>query len=237
MDTFDIAATSGNDNPPTMSSQEIADLLETRHDSVKRTIKRLAKKGVIQLPPMVEVSNHLGQGVEEYQVGKRDSYVVVAQLSPEFTARVVDRWQKLEGERLTAPAIDPAKLLNDPAALRGLLLENVEKVLALQAEVAAMTPKAEALARLAAADGSMCLTDAAKTLQHRPKDVIQKMRTGWIYSRQGGGYIAYQDKIQKGYLEHKTTTVSRQDGTEKVVTQVRVTPKGLVKLAEELGQH
>lgn len=80
----------------TMSSQEIADLLETRHDSVKRTVKRLAKKAVIQLPPLVEVANHLGQGVEEYRIGKRDSYVVVAQLSPEFTARLVDRWQQLE---------------------------------------------------------------------------------------------------------------------------------------------
>ncbi len=29
--------------------------------------------------------------------GKRDSIVVVAQLSPEFTARLVDCWQELEG--------------------------------------------------------------------------------------------------------------------------------------------
>lgn len=28
--------------------------------------------------------------------GKRDSIIVVAQLSPEFTARLVDRWQELE---------------------------------------------------------------------------------------------------------------------------------------------
>jgi len=31
-------------------------------------------------------------------VGGRDSYVVVAQLSPEFTAWLVDRWQELEAE-------------------------------------------------------------------------------------------------------------------------------------------
>jgi phage regulator Rha-like protein len=28
--------------------------------------------------------------------GKRDSIIVVAQLSPEFTARLVDRWNELE---------------------------------------------------------------------------------------------------------------------------------------------
>lgn len=46
--------------------------------------------------PIGEVKNHLGQTVIVYQVCKRDSFVVVAQLSPEFTAALVDRWQELE---------------------------------------------------------------------------------------------------------------------------------------------
>src|SRR3546814_6532911 len=79
-----------------MSSREIADLVDSRHDDVKRSIVRLAERGVIQLPPMAGVRNHLGQTVQEYRIGKRDSYVIVAQLSPEFTARLVDRWQELE---------------------------------------------------------------------------------------------------------------------------------------------
>jgi phage regulator Rha-like protein len=84
------------------SSREIPELVESRHDSVKRTIERLAERGVIQLPPLVGVKNHLGQQVLAYHVGKRDSYVIVAQLSPEFTARLVDRWQELEAEKAGA---------------------------------------------------------------------------------------------------------------------------------------
>lgn len=80
----------------TMTSQEIADLVGSRHDDVKRSIGRLAGRGVIQLPPMAEVKNHIGQAVSVYQICKRDSFVVVAQLSPEFTAALVDRWQELE---------------------------------------------------------------------------------------------------------------------------------------------
>lgn len=80
----------------TMSSREIADLVNSRHDDVKRSIARLADRSVIQLPPLAEVKNHLGQTVAEYLVCKRDSFVVVAQLSPEFTAALVDRWQELE---------------------------------------------------------------------------------------------------------------------------------------------
>lgn len=80
--------------PETMTSAEIAEVVSSRHDDVKRSIKRLAEKGIIQLPPMAEVRNHLGQAVQVYHVGERDSYVVVAQLSPEFTAALVDHWQK-----------------------------------------------------------------------------------------------------------------------------------------------
>ncbi len=84
----------------TMSSQEIAELVGSRHDNVRTTIQRLAARGVIQLPAMQEVQNHLRQGVATYvfsgEKGKRDSLVVVAQLSPEFTGAIVDRWQELE---------------------------------------------------------------------------------------------------------------------------------------------
>lgn len=82
----------------TMSSQEIAELVGKRHDNVKRTIETLVERKTIQLPQIEEVKNHLGQTVEQYQVCKRDSFVVVAQLSPEFTAALVDRWQALEDQ-------------------------------------------------------------------------------------------------------------------------------------------
>lgn len=87
-------------HPATMSSREIADLVESRHDNVKRTMERLSERGVIRFTPTEETS-HEGAGarsVEVYRVNKRDSFVVVAQLCPEFTARLVDRWQELEAQ-------------------------------------------------------------------------------------------------------------------------------------------
>lgn len=81
----------------TMSSREMADLTEKRHDSVKRTIETLIEKGVISQPQIVDGPKAANGVVEKhYLIGKRDSYIVVAQLSPEFTARIVDRWQELE---------------------------------------------------------------------------------------------------------------------------------------------
>lgn len=95
-------------NKPSMSSLEIAEMVGSRHDSVKRTIERLADSGIIQLPPTVKVenkqSNSPNRFVEVYNFegdgGKRDSIIVVAQLYPEFTARLVDRWRELEEERV-----------------------------------------------------------------------------------------------------------------------------------------
>lgn len=84
----------------TMSSREIAELVEQRHDNVKRTIETLGSKGVITLPQIEEVSNE-GAGpktISVYQLGKRDRLIVVAQLCPEFTAKIVDRWQELEAK-------------------------------------------------------------------------------------------------------------------------------------------
>lgn len=98
-----------------MTSKEIAELVEKRHDSVKRTIKTLAENGVIQLPQIVEVEDKQSLSPNSKSKAyifdadhKRDTYVVVAQLSPEFTARIVDRWQELESGKSSLRILDPA---------------------------------------------------------------------------------------------------------------------------------
>lgn len=222
----------------TMSSLDIATLVGSRHDKVKQSIERLSERGVIALPPMGEKAT-AGRPVAFYvfegEQGKRDSIVVVAQLSPEFTARLVDRWQELE-KQIASPAFDPIAALNDTEFLRGTLLTYSEKVIALEHKVEEMKPDVEALDRIAKADGSMCITNAAKHLQVQPKFLFKLMsESHWIYRRAGGkSWLAYQDRIQSGLLEHKVTTVERSDGTEKVVEQVLVTPKGLTKLSKML---
>ncbi|OGT89734.1 MAG: hypothetical protein A2286_10525 [Gammaproteobacteria bacterium RIFOXYA12_FULL_61_12] len=137
-----------------------------------------------------------------------------------------------------AQELDPIKILSDPAQMRGLLLMYTEKVIALESEVCELKPKAGALDRIAKADGSLCITDAAKNLQLRPRQLFNHLsHHHWIYRRGGrGGWIGYQDKIQSGYLEHKVASIEREDGTEKLVGSVLVTPLGLSVLAQNLNQ-
>lgn len=55
-----------------MTSLEISDLVESRHDKVKQSIERLASRGVIELPPTGEVRNHLGQTISVDRIASAD---------------------------------------------------------------------------------------------------------------------------------------------------------------------
>lgn len=84
-----------------MTSQQIADLVGSRHDTVKKSIERMIGRGVISKPPMadgIKAANGVATQVYIFsgEQGRLDSIVVVAQLSPEFTAALVKRWDELE---------------------------------------------------------------------------------------------------------------------------------------------
>lgn len=221
--------------PLTMSSREIAELVEKRHDNVKRTIETLADKGVITLPQFEEVSN-TGPGpktVEEYRVGKRDSYVIVAQLSPEFTARLVDRWQELEARAQQHPVTVPD--LTDPAVLVPLLTTYAQRTQLAEQKVVEMTPKAEAFDRLEASEGALTVRLAAKVL-----DIPERKFTAWLeanrwaYRQNGIGPLqAYVEKRNIRYLAHRPHTYrDRETGEDRTVAQMLVTPKGIARLAQ-----
>lgn len=218
-----------------MTSKEMATLTEKRHDNVKRLIESLANQGVISYP-QIEDGEKSANGVVErlYRVGKRDSYIIVARLSPEFTARLVDMWQQLEDAiaKATVPTV-PQTL---PEALR-LAADMAEQKAKADAALAIAAPKAQAFDRIANTEASLCITDAAKTLQIRPKQLTQLLcEHGWIYRRpMSSTWLAYQDRIQQGFLEHKVKSGERSDGPEWTSTQVRVTAKGLTKISEILA--
>lgn len=86
-------------NAAKMTSLDIEVVTGSRHSDVKRTIKRLAVRGTIELPPTAQISTATKPAevfVFSGDKAKRDSLIVVAQLSPEFTADIVDRWIYLE---------------------------------------------------------------------------------------------------------------------------------------------
>ena len=213
----------------TMSSQEIAELTGKQHKDVRRDIQNMEQELSRTFAQKSEPSTG-GRPSVIYLLPKRETLILVSGYSMTMRAKIIDRWQELEA----AQRPDPMVALNDPATMRALLLGYTEKVIALEGRVSELQPKAVALDRIANTDGSLCLMDTAKTLQVRPKDLIAWMKAHlWIFMRVGTSHwVGRAEKLNAGYLEHKVTTIHRTDGTERITTQVRVTPKGLAKLAE-----
>ncbi|AUC05516.1 DNA-binding protein [Acinetobacter lwoffii] len=95
-----------NHNQQGITSLDISELVQSELRAVNLSIERLAKRGVIQLPPMVKVENKQSLSPNKYtsayvfsgEQGKLDSITVVAQLCPEFTAALVKRWYDLENQ-------------------------------------------------------------------------------------------------------------------------------------------
>ncbi|EGJ2722428.1 TPA: Rha family transcriptional regulator [Escherichia coli] len=133
----------------TMSSLDIAELVGSRHGNVLRTIRNMMASGVIRETQneFVERINNLGKVVKdpvyvfEGEQGKRDSIVVVAQLSPEFTARLVDRWRELENARVQLKS--KAEILAEMAQMH---LEHERRINAVNAQVAEVSAQVSKVA-------------------------------------------------------------------------------------------
>jgi phage regulator Rha-like protein len=80
----------------TMSSREIAELVEARHNDVVATIERLSSKGLLRSSRETRRESTGGRPVDVYDLIERDTHLVVSGYSDEHRARVIDRWQELE---------------------------------------------------------------------------------------------------------------------------------------------
>ncbi|HCQ2490529.1 TPA: phage antirepressor KilAC domain-containing protein, partial [Escherichia coli] len=222
-----------NGNAIKMTSIEISELVGSRHDKVKQSIERMAARGVIRNPPMVvfEKINNLGllRGVEAYvfegEQGKRDSIIVVAQLSPEFTARLVDRWRELEEAAVNIP-----KTL--PEALR-LAADLAEQKMQLENQLAIAAPKVEFADRVGEASGIL-IGNFAKVVGIGPNKLFAWMRDHKILIASGSRRnVPMQEYMDRGYFTVKETAVNTNHGIQISFT-TKITGRGQQWLTRKL---
>ena len=230
----------------TMTSLELVDFINDHRKEGEATL--LHKQFLEKVPKVLgeetsakflaDLPDAYGRPRKGYRFPKREACLMAMSYSYDLQAMVFDRMTALE-EAAAKPAIDPMQVLNDPAAMRGLLLTYTEKVIALEERVGVLEPKADALDRIAGAEGMENITTAAKILQEQPKRLFNWLaQNRWIYRRAGGkSWLAYQDKIQAGYLTHKAYKQEDEETGEVTMREhVLLTAKGLSKLAALLGK-
>lgn len=208
----------------TMTSREISELVEKRHDNVKRTIETLLSRGAIA-SPQIEEKPTTGRTATEYRVGKRDSYVIVAQLSPEFTARLVDRWQELE-EQAAKPSLPD---FSNPVAAARAWADAEERRMLVQQQLEEAKPKAEFVDRYVnVGTGSKTFRQVAKLLDAKERDLRQFLQDRRVMYRLNGEWVAYQQHIDADRFETRTS----QAENGHVFNQAKFTPKGIAWIAE-----
>lgn len=223
-----------------MTSQQIADLVQSRHDDVKRSIERLVTSGVIVQPPMADEQSldTLGRSrttrvyVFEGDQGERDTTIIVAQLSPLFLGQVVDQWRFLKQQMLEM--VRPSYMIEDPVARAKKWIEEQTakqeaeaKLLEAAKEIEVMKPTVDAYELIAGKKGSMCFQDAYKFLG----GIKLKEMKQWMYDKKwinkdrfGRDSIGYYQNMN-GYLVEKITTHQ---------PQIRITYKGLAAMARQM---
>ena len=232
------------DNNLMVSSLKIAEHFGKKHKNVLRAIENLECSedfNRLNFEPVTETIVRATGGMNIPAINMtRDGFTFLVM---GFTGKNAAQWKEkyigafnameaqVKNMGLVPDFSDPRNLLACFEHLNG-------QVSQLQGTVANQSVRLQKLNRLEGADGSMCITDAAKTLGIQLKKLTQFMSSRrWIYKRVGNkNWVAFADKQQANYLEHDDHIYLDREGRERVSTRALVTAKGLVKLAELLEQ-
>ena len=195
-----------NNNTLKMTSLQIAEMLGKRHDTVRTSIERLIDKGIIIQPSMtdVQILDTMGRSrnaqvyVFEDEQGERDSIVVVARLSPEFTGKLVDRWRELE-KQVAAPQlpnfnnpVEAARAWANEVEQKQLV---IEQVVVLEEQNAVLTPKGQFFDTVAKSNALQSVSEVAKKQGISAQALNKVLRSINIYDNRYPRKNIFKDKV------------------------------------------
>lgn len=210
-----------------MTSREIAELTGRRHDQVLRTARELVAEGVTQSVETPYLHEQNGQHYPQHLLTKRDSLVLVARLSPEFTGRVIDRWMELEAAAVALPDF------SNPAAAARAWADAVEAKQALQVELEAAKPALAFVDQYVRAEAGKGFREVCKLLGAREPHFRAFLRDEKIMYFLNGDWAPYAQHLDAGRFVVKTGAA--QSGH--AFTRTLFTPKGVNWIAGEWAKY
>ena len=203
-----------NQKSLTMTLKEITDLLEVRHDSAMKKVRKLSKE--LTFGTMLEIDiayNDSGQTIKTYCLDERQSLAVASILNTALLMRVIDRIKELENnyEKFVVPQ-------TLPEALR------LAADLADQLTIAA--PKIAVYEMLADRKGDVSTTVVAKELGTTAIKLNKFLRDSGVKWQKA-------DLPKAGYETWFNVVADSKNGHE--FTQCLVTPEGQIEIAKLWG--
>lgn len=198
--------------PKTMSSEEIASLLEMRHDNVRQVVKNLAESKLITFTETTVKG--AGRPKQVMHLNERDSIVVSAKLNDKLMVRIIDRWQELErGQQFNIPQTLPEAL-----QLAADLAKEIEQA----------KPKLEVYEALADRKGDVSTTILAKQLGMTAIKLNKKLRELGIKWEKA-------DLPKAGYQDWFNVVADVKNGHE--FTQCLITPDGQIEITKLINKE
>lgn len=218
-------------NQQSMTSREIADLCDKRHDHVCRDIDKLnTTYEKIGLPKIGEgYYTHQSTGNQQHRefiLNKEQSTDLVTGYKPELRIKINRRWSELEQQ------------LNQPTELSRMDLIQLafaaeQENQALKDHVAELEPKALVMDTIAETTNTYTIRDSAKTIGIPESKLIDFMISKhWVY-RENSRHrrlCAYGQRINQKVMINKVSKVIACEDGDKAFTQARITAFGLTRL-------
>ena len=212
--------------PLTMSSVEIAELTEKRHDHVLRDIEKMLNELEIGLPKFGGTyKNAQNKELKCYNLNKELTETLITGYSIKLRHAVIKRLRQLEEERVKLPT-DPKE--------QALML--AQSVIELNKTIEAQKPAVQFTKQISAARDSISIGDFAKILYSSENLVIGRTRLfKWLRDNKYliDTHTPYQKYMDQGIFE-VVTGVIENSSYPRIWKTVKVTGKGMVYLTDKL---
>ena len=211
----------------TMSSREIAELCEKRHDHVMVDIRNMLDELEIQSPEFSgDYIDSKGRTYPCFYLPKDLTLTLIAGYNVKLRKRIIDRWQELEAQQAVQLPQTFAEALRLAADLeeqkQALFLENQQ-----------LKPKAAFVEHYVEVGTTKSLRETAKILKMPEKAMIQRLVEDRILYRQSNNLLPYQKYHERELFAVKTGTAEHGHN----FTQTRVTSKGMAFIANRYASE
>lgn len=229
-----------NNGQVVVSSRQVAENFEKRHDSILRDIENLTKNITPQNCGMLfiesEYKNENNRNFKEYLL-TRDGFSLLVmgftgQKALEWKLKYIEAFNRMEKVLVNQA---PSYQIADPIERAKAWIQEQEEKKALEGHIEALKPKALFADSVSASKTCILIGDLAKLIQqnghqigqNRLFDILRK--NGFLIQKKGYSYnMPTQRSMEQGLFEIKETVISHSDGHTTINKTPKVTGKGQV---------